>query len=58
MDYFCATWDPLQFSKKLINSALWTVRFRIGDYRVICDIDAKGFLIIILVVGQRENIYQ
>jgi mRNA interferase RelE/StbE len=32
-------------------------RLRVGDYRVIMDIDNKELHILILKVGQRKNIY-
>lgn len=33
--------NPLQFAEKLTDSQLGTYRFRIGDYRVIFDLDEK-----------------
>lgn len=32
-------------------------RFRVGDYRVILDIDKKFLQILIIKVGHRKNIY-
>lgn len=47
---------PLKYSKKLINSNLGSYRFRIGDYRVIFDIEEEN--IVILKIGHRKNIYK
>lgn len=48
--------DPLHYSKKLIHSDLGSYRYRVGDYRVIFDLDGEG--IIILKVGHRREIYR
>lgn len=48
--------EPLKHSRKLINSELGSYRFRIGDYRVIFDIDEDN--IVILRIGHRRNIYK
>lgn len=48
--------NPLFFAKKLSNFKLGNYRFRIGDYRVICDIEEN--IIIILRVGHRKEIYK
>ncbi len=48
--------NPLQFSKKIHDPALGSYRFRIGDYRVIFDLQNKE--IIILRVGHRREIYR
>lgn len=48
--------DPIKFSRKLTNPALGSYRFRIGDYRVIFDIEGKD--LVILRVGHRRDIYK
>ncbi len=48
--------DPLKHAKKLIHFSLGTYRFRIGEYRVIFDIEGQD--IIILRVGHRQSIYR
>jgi len=42
--------------KKLIGIPGY--RFRVGDYRVIFDIDKDKLLIFVLEVGHRRNIYK
>ena len=42
--------DPLTYSENLINSCLGTYRFRVGDYRVIFDIEE--YEIVVLRVSQ------
>lgn len=48
--------DPINYSKKLVNSRIGEYRFRIGDYRVIFDIDNNN--IVVLRIGHRKNIYE
>jgi mRNA interferase RelE/StbE len=48
--------DPLKHAKKLIHFSLGTYRFRIGDYRVIFDINGED--IVILRAGHRQSIYR
>ena len=47
---------PLALSKPLIHSKLGQYRYRIGDYRVIFDLDKNN--LIILRVGHRREIYR
>ncbi|MDO8688920.1 MAG: type II toxin-antitoxin system RelE/ParE family toxin [Dehalococcoidia bacterium] len=48
--------DPLAHARKMVNSSLGGYRFRIGDYRVVFDID--GDSLVILRVGHRRDIYR
>lgn len=46
--------DPQSFSKKLIGAIGY--RFRVGNYRIVFDIDKQN--IVILRVGHRREIYK
>ena len=48
--------SPLHFARKLIDPAIGSYRFRMGNYRVIFDIDDDN--IVILRVGHRKDIYK
>ncbi len=48
--------DPLKYAERLTDSRLGTYRFRIGDYRVIFDLE--GNEIVVLRVGHRRDIYR
>ena len=48
--------DPLNHAMKMVDPSLGSYRFRIGDYRVIFDIE--GDEIIVLRVGHRKEIYR
>jgi mRNA interferase RelE/StbE len=48
--------EPLKFAEKLSDPILGEYRFRIGDYRVIFDL--QGDEIVLLRVGHRREIYR
>jgi mRNA interferase RelE/StbE len=48
--------EPMRFAEKLSDPILGEYRFRIGDYRVIFDIE--GNEIVVLRVGHRREIYK
>jgi len=48
--------EPLRYAEKLSDPILGGYRFRIGDYRVIFDIE--GNEIVVLRVGHRREIYR
>jgi mRNA interferase RelE/StbE len=48
--------SPFVHAKKMIDSNLGSYRFRIGDYRIIFDIENTE--IVILRIGHRRDIYK
>lgn len=48
--------DPTAISKKLSSTLIGTYRLRVGDYRVIFDIDDDK--VVILRIGHRKDIYK
>lgn len=48
--------DPLRYAEKLAHSSLGSFRFRIGDYRVVFDVEGEE--IVVLRVGHRREIYR
>lgn len=55
LDFYCASSSPLKFAEHLVDKRLGSYRFRIGEYRVVFDIEKNQ--IIILLVGHRREIY-
>jgi len=49
---------PLQFDaiKKLVNSNYY--RLRVGDYRIILDIQQNKLIVFVIELGHRKNIYK
>lgn len=58
--FFASQKNPSRFAKKLKDFALGEYRFRIGDYRVLFDVDHKGniFILMILRIKHRKDIYE
>jgi len=48
--------DPVTNAKKLINTTIGSYRWRVGDYRIVFDIEDKD--IVILRIGHRREIYK
>ncbi|MBI5222149.1 MAG: type II toxin-antitoxin system RelE/ParE family toxin [Candidatus Magasanikbacteria bacterium] len=59
LDFFVAQNNPLLFAKKLVDNKEGQYRFRVGDYRVIFDVDSSGniFILIILTIKHRREAY-
>ncbi len=49
--------NPTAKGKPLRYNLAGYWRYRIGDYRLICEIDKNKIIIILLDVGHRKNIY-
>lgn len=49
--------NPRLHGKGLIENRTGQWRYRIGDYRVICEIKDDEIIVLILDVGHRRNIY-
>ncbi len=56
LDFFIAQTNPLQFAKALTKPADAQYRFRIGNYRVLFDV--QGSEIVVLHVQHRKDVYQ
>ncbi len=56
MSFYAEQSDPLQFAQILVNNPYGDVRFRVGQYRVICEI--ADDVIYVTVVGHRGEIYR
>jgi len=48
--------NPLRYAERMTDERLGSYRFRIGDYRVIFDLEGDD--IVILRVGHRRDIYR
>jgi len=48
--------DPTRRSKKLTNSDIGQLRLRVGDWRIVFDLEGKD--VVILRVGHRREIYR
>lgn len=56
LKYFLSAANPLDFASHLKDTDLGSYRFRVGDYRIIFEIEDQT--IIILTLGNRRDIYK
>jgi mRNA interferase RelE/StbE len=50
--------DPLRHAVILHNAKIGDLRFRIGDYRVVCILDRPRKKVTIVAIGHRRDIYR
>ncbi len=55
MDFFSKQEDPLSFAKRLTDSSLGEYRFRVGDYRVLFDMDQNGNITILMILSIKHR---
>jgi len=56
IDYYILSKKPLFFADRLIDHRIGQYRFRVGDYRVIFDVEDDR--IVILTLDHRKDIYR
>jgi mRNA interferase RelE/StbE len=52
-----ASADPQKFGKPLRHDKFGLWRYRVGDYRVICELDSRRGIVVVQAVGHRSTIY-
>lgn len=50
--------NPKQLGKQLTGTLKPFWRFRVGDYRIICDINDDELVILTLRIGHRKEVYK
>ncbi len=53
--FFSQQKNPLRFAKRITDPRLGSYRFRVGDYRILFDIDAKGIVTILLILAVKHR---
>lgn len=56
LDYFVNSGNPLEFAEPLVNADIGQYRFRVGDYRIIFDIERE--IVVVLTLGHRKDVYR
>ncbi len=49
--------DPRRFGKGLRGNLAGLWRYRVGDYRILCQIKDGQLLVLVVSVGHRRNVY-
>ncbi len=50
--------DPRTFGKALTANRSGQWRYRVGDYRVLCELHDDEVIVLVIDVGHRSNIYR
>jgi len=50
--------NPRHFGEPLRGDRAGFWRYRIGDYRVLCDIQDKKVIVLVLTIGHRRQVYR
>jgi mRNA interferase RelE/StbE len=50
--------DPRDFGKSLRHDKFGLWRYRVGDYRIICELDETATIVTVLAVGHRSTVYE
>ena len=50
--------NPRQHGKSLTANRAGQWRYRVGDYRIICEIQDEEIVILVLEIGHRKKIYE
>jgi mRNA interferase RelE/StbE len=52
-----ANQDPYQLGKPLKGNKAGIWRYRVGDYRILCQIKDRTLIVLVIAVGHRKDIY-
>ena len=50
--------DPRRFGKALTGDKIGWWRYRVGDYRILADIQDDKLVILVIEVGHRSSVYR
>jgi len=50
--------NPTKYGKSLSGNKKGYWRYRVGDYRIICEIRKKELLILVVDIGHRGSVYK
>ena len=49
--------DPRMFGKALVENHKGKWRYRVGDYRILCEIKDEVITVVVIAIGHRRDIY-
>ncbi|HEY6255348.1 MAG TPA: type II toxin-antitoxin system RelE/ParE family toxin [Xanthobacteraceae bacterium] len=50
--------DPRRFGHALTGDRKGLWRYRVGDYRIVADIEDDRFVVLVVAVGHRREVYR
>ncbi len=49
---------PRAFGKPLRHEQFGLWRYRVGNYRIICELQERKLVVLVVAIGHRKNIYE
>lgn len=56
--HICSKLNPRRLGKSLCHDRTGLWRYRVGDYRIICEIADEQVLVLVLALGHRREVYR
>jgi mRNA interferase RelE/StbE len=56
-DRIAASADPRDFGKPLRGNKFGLWRYRVRDYRILCEIRESRLIVLVVTVGHRSTVY-
>jgi mRNA interferase RelE/StbE len=56
-DRIASSDDPRAFGKPLQHNLAGKWRYRVGDYRILCNIEDDNLIVLVVEIGHRSSIY-
>ncbi len=50
--------NPRQFGKALTGDKQGIWRYRVGDYRILCQLKDKKLIMLVLIIDHRKDVYR
>ncbi len=50
--------DPRKFGKPLRGSKFGLWRYRLRDYRIVCELQDKRLMVLVVSIGHRSTVYE
>ena len=50
--------DPRQFGKALVGELSGYWRYRVGDYRIVCQLIDDRLVVLVVEIGHRREVYR
>ena len=50
--------DPRQFGKPLRGSKFGLWRYRLRDFRIVCELQDKRLVVLVVSIGHRSTVYE
>lgn len=50
--------DPRSMGKALVGNLAGLWRYRVGDYRIVCDIEDDVLLVLVVDIAHRKEVYK